>query len=301
MRSDIVPFHPEGNWLYALKAEEFIELARNGEAIADLLAKRHLALLDALAGEGEYRSWQESLPALAKVLAVAGLKEQMVILEYCPPSRDELPSRVDAVICGTDSMGHLHAVFIELKQWSSLRMEASHEPGYLFIHRHDGWRHVLHPRKQAEEYRRHMQEVLKICGLPADLLVFSAYAYMHNAKDLPDYKKRILFGNPEVFDEDSRLYTQEYASALAGRLRERVGQGRGEQAFRVLQDLQRQAVAHVDQLPQRLSTMLFEQRRSYAIDVRRRQRRELLIVFLVLVLLPVALLVGFIWWIISSY
>lgn len=299
-RSSVLSPYPQGNWLYALKAGEFIELAADGQTIADLLAEHHQDVLGLPAGDGEHHSWQQSLPALAQVLAAAGLKEQMVILEYCPPSRDTLPSRIDAVICGADKAGHLQAVFIELKQWSSLPMAPSALPGHLFIHRQGQWKHVLHPRKQAEEYRKHMQEVLKLCGLPADFLLFSAYAFLHNAANLSGKKKDILFGHSEAFDEDSRLYTSEYASALSSRLQERVGQGEGERAFAAFQDLQRHALQHVDQLPKRLSTMLYEQRKAYAISLRVRIWREKLGVFLVLVLLPTALIIGFFWWLLSS-
>lgn len=297
-RSDGASCMPDGNWLCALAAHEFIAMAQDGTALSELLAKRHAALLHQEASEAERTSWSNSLPALAGVLQEAQLHGQLVILEYCPPSRDELPNRIDAVICGADSYGNLNAVCIELKQWAAVDMREDEEPGFLLIKHQGEWQRRRHPRKQVEDYRQHMRGILKACDLSPNFLIFGAYAYMHNARNLPRRKKRILFGDEEPFDCDSRLYTGDYAGSLAKRLRERTGNGEGARAFAAFREVQERAVRNIDKLPMRaIKEPTRKKKKSYP-TISGREWRDLLKVFCAFVLLPATLLLGLIAWLI---
>ena len=294
---------PDGNWLLATKSSEFIAQTKDPQSLAKLLAANSKALILHEVSEREIRAWENSLPALAEVMSEANLTEQIIILEYCLPSLDTLPDRVDAVLCGADEQGKLNAVFIELKQWANLPMKEDSKPGYLLVKYHDQWEQKPHPRKQAEEYREHMQSILGTYGFPADHLLFSAYAYMHNALDLPPDKIRILFGDQNAFDEDSRLYTRKYSHSLAKRLKEHVGYGQGEQAFVVFKEVLNRVQENGNLLPKRMSTVVYEQRKAYAIEMREKRIinfiRKLVFAFC-FIALPIIALVSILWLVVKN-
>ncbi len=239
----------DGNWFYAIKAKAFIASAIDGDIIATILEQRCIATLGLFPSKEEKESWRNSLPALARVMKLAQLNEQIILLEYCPPSRDNIPTRIDAVICGADRKGQLHAILIELKQWANMPMKLSDKDGYIKIQMGRKWINKRHPRKQAEDYRNHMQKVMSICGLDANYIIFHAYAYLHNAINLSQVKKDILFGNKSEFDEDSRLYTNDFAGILAKKFSEFTGAGKGEGALVAIRTIQNLSLKHLDKLP----------------------------------------------------
>lgn len=247
-----------------MPAKDFIELAEknHGENIKELLTKEAIKTLKKKPGIGEQNSWKHSLPALAQVLQKANLSDQLVILEYCPPSRDKNPSRIDAVICGVDSNGKVNAVLIELKQWSSEIYEAN--GNFVAVRIGTSLKYKIHPRKQIEEYRNHMKNILEICH-DTDAIIFSAFAYLHNAAYLDEATKHVLYGKGE-FDEDSRLYTKDFSFALANKLRTFVGGGNGELAFQVFQKVQIHAIQNLKLLPKRPNYTLLKIRKSITAD-----------------------------------
>lgn len=71
--------------------------------------------------ESEYRSWENSIPILVKVLHRAGLDALTLVLEYQPP----IGSRIDAVLLGgRRETGKPFALIFELKQWSAIAESA---------------------------------------------------------------------------------------------------------------------------------------------------------------------------------
>lgn len=239
-----------GNWLCALTAENFINLANTeqGDKISRFLTEESVRTFKENPAPEEQRSWKYSLPALAKVLQEASLKDQIVILEYFAPSRDRRPSRIDAVICGLDSEGKAHAVLIELKQWSHNIYPASGD--FLGVSISNKIHYKIHPRKQIETYRNHMKEILRVCDLPTDFIRFEAYAYLHNAAHLSDAQKVLLYGQIQ-FEEDSRLYTKDFHHSFAKRLQEHLSGGNGKDALKTFKELQILALQRVKKLPKR--------------------------------------------------
>ena len=68
----------------------------------------------------ELRSWENSLPQMAKVLSDADLKKDThVLLEYKLPSSEK---RIDFLVAGQDEQGKKNAVIIELKQWQKAKV-----------------------------------------------------------------------------------------------------------------------------------------------------------------------------------
>lgn len=288
---------PEGNWLYAFHADEFIRIAQDGKQIAALLSEHHLAHFMSPPDPREVLSWERSLPIMANVLKAAGMHDQLVLLEYCPPSRDKWPCRVDMVICGKDANHKTHAVLLELKQWSNIPMRRTLRRGIIRLRMNGKWVKKANPRTQVEDYRRHMQKILKICGFPEDFIVFSAYAYLHNAHDLSHKQKLVLFGKNDGHDEDTRLYTKEYTGALVKRLRECVSGGHGDEAFAAFKQVQSKAIEHIKALP----------KRKYSLFVRMLWKwgynqffRDQVTVFFLFVILPLSVLIGFVTWVIYA-
>lgn len=68
--------------------------------------------MNKVVSESELRSWENSLPQMAKVLRDADLKQDThVLLEYKLPSTEK---RIDFLIAGNDTEGNKNAVIIEL-------------------------------------------------------------------------------------------------------------------------------------------------------------------------------------------
>jgi hypothetical protein len=235
-------------------------------------------------------SWKNSLPALAEVLKKAEMHDQLVILEYCPPSRDETPSRIDAVICGVDTNNKIHAVLIELKQWSHGIREG--HGNFLQVHIAGDWRLKPHPRKQIEDYRTQLQMILTICNEKPDFIIFSAYAYLHNASHISPELKYLLFGKGE-FDPDSRLYTKDFDFALANRLRELVGGGKGTIAFLAFKKLQDRAYHNAKFLPKRSNYRDLKIEKKSFSSLRRSFKK--IATAIIFVTIPIIIIGGLLW------
>jgi hypothetical protein len=183
---------------------------------------------------------------MVEVITNAGLNEQIVLLEYCPPSQDDLPYRIDMVICGTDQRNVLNFVFIELKQWTNVKKS---DPGFLFIKRGKEWERKTHPRTQVEMYRHYMVHVLDTCKISRNIVKISAYAYLHNIKLASAEEKSALYDKGHHNEEDTRLYTHDYAQALSNKIKEHVGQGAGERVIYILEDIRARAARNFTHLP----------------------------------------------------
>ncbi len=241
----------EGNWLLGCKASLFCEYAKNGAEFADILKKMHLEYWGTEPEAAEVRSWERSLPEIASIMRSAGLKDQVVILEYCPPAQDKYPTRIDVIIGGTDENNVVNFALIELKQWTDFVPTLI--PGMVNVR--IGKEKLLrkHPRSQVEAYRRHMQRVLDACRIPQSYMRFNAYAYLHNVDGLSDAEKAILFNKEHHNDGDSKMYTKDFAGAFVKRLRERVGKSNPERVLDTLRDIQKKSAENRERLPVRVS------------------------------------------------
>jgi len=146
-----------------------------------------------------------------------------------------------------------------------------------------------------------MRKVLEVCDLPPDFLVFEAYAYLHNAHHLSRKAKRILYGKHHDHDLDTRLYTEEFTGALIKRLREHVGAGHGQEAFAALKEVQKRAIHAVKRLPIRRRWPFYK--KMYYAFLRRMKRdwflRWQLSALFLFVVVPLIILIGGVWWVLS--
>ena len=97
-------------------------LAAVGPDVADQIVRRFEEVMLRSPGEGELRSWRNSLPALASLLVDAGLGGVEILIEYRLPLTSK---RADAVLVGTGERGAASVLVCELKQWSVAEIEGA--------------------------------------------------------------------------------------------------------------------------------------------------------------------------------
>ena len=137
----------------------------------------------------ELESWNNSLPALARVLNLSEVPGKADIgIEYNIKG-DKL--RIDAMICGKDSSNTESAVIVELKQWSSVDFT---EKQY-FVHTYGGageddyW----HPSYQAANYANIIQNFYEY--VQETPVLFHSCSYLHNMNK----NNYGIIGNKELY------------------------------------------------------------------------------------------------------
>lgn len=208
--------------LYSGMTPDFVlDTTRN--AIAGRLAEAFERHFRYSPSENEYRSWQNSLRALAAVVDRARLMDQGIILEYQLPLSSR---RLDAMLMGRHESGD-RAVIVELKQWDEA--ERADAPDLVRTWVGGGRRDVLHPSVQVNQYRRYLQDTHTAFHADASPVRLDACAYLHN------YTSRT--GDP-LFADDSEavrrlapVFTGPDALELGAFLSSRLTLGEGERVM----------------------------------------------------------------------
>ncbi len=186
------------------------ELASKG-SVAELMFAEMLREYQARPSPAEARSWERSIPVLARDLVEAGLDNVEVLLEHRLPLCSR---RVDAVLAGRHPVtGEASYVVIELKQWSGAELYED-EPGLVVI---DGLGQEprLHPLEQVRSYCEHIVDFLP--ALSHDGQVVCGVAYLHNATE---YGVAALRRLPDT--SQARLFTGERRADFMDFLRSRL-------------------------------------------------------------------------------
>jgi hypothetical protein len=121
----------------------------------------------------EVRSWQNSLRAMCNVLQHASLLDHGLLLEYQLPLTSK---RLDCLISGLDESRAANAVIVELKQWDEVA--ASDVLDCVVTPLGGGPRDVLHPSRQAGNYRDYLAE--GHTAFHEDGIGLSACSWLHN-------------------------------------------------------------------------------------------------------------------------
>jgi len=129
---------------------------------------------------GEIGSWSASLPALADVLATAGLQRLWVALEYQPYQAGN--SRADAVVAGFGPDGRPTYLVVELKQWQRAVWDAVNERVTGTGARYERAYGLRHPYDQAHDYSQFIRNFTKGMHNKDDITIAAA-AYLHNATE----------------------------------------------------------------------------------------------------------------------
>ncbi|GGP18460.1 ATP-binding protein [Nonomuraea glycinis] len=191
-----------------------------GEAhLAETIAEHVRTVTGRRSSASEVRSWQRSLPALARDLADAGLHRVEMLVEYKLPLTSK---RADVVLAGIHPRtGEDSYVVIELKQWS--RAEPSEAGEHLVIVDGMPGGEALHPAEQVRRYCEYMRDFLGALSSNPDT-VYGA-AYLHNAMDLD-----VDGLSDQVRDERSRLFTKQRRGEFLRYLSERLSDKPGAEA-----------------------------------------------------------------------
>ncbi|WP_440065553.1 hypothetical protein [Streptosporangium sp. OZ121] len=169
--------------------------------------------------DAERRSWDRSLPVLARDLVDAGLGAVEMLVEYQLPLTSK---RADVVLAGVDrrTSGDAYVV-VELKQWSQAELFED-DPKLVLVGGMSGgpW---LHPVLQVEHYCEYIADFVAALEGRSDAL--RGVAYLHNAtrQSVPGLFDLAL-------DSNVRLFTKTERSAFVGYLRDRFENAEGHPA-----------------------------------------------------------------------
>ncbi|GAA4188053.1 DUF2075 domain-containing protein [Streptosporangium oxazolinicum] len=228
---------------------------RLGEVIAEHL--RRTARINP--SDAERRSWDRSLPVLARDLVDAGLGAVEMLVEYQLPLTSK---RADVVLAGVDRRtGGDAYVVVELKQWSQAELFED-DPNLVLVRGVAGPR--LHPTLQVQNYCDYITDF--VGALEGRSEAVRGVAYLHNAADL-DVEDLYR----EVLGEQSRMFTKSRRGAFLDYLRERFasepGAGAADRlltsAVRPSKQLLKLAAAEIRDREQ--FVLLDEQRLAYEI------------------------------------
>nr|WP_225311930.1 DUF2075 domain-containing protein [Microbispora cellulosiformans] len=198
---------------------ESLIVSPNEAALAEQLSEHLRVTTGRGPSPSEVRSWQRSLPALARDLADAGLGKVELLVEYKLPLTSK---RADVVLAGVHPRtGEDSYVVVELKQWS--RAEPSDRGEHLVIVDGMPGRDLLNPAEQVRRYCEYMSDFLSVLkDRPRSV---HGAAYLHNAMDLD-----VDGLYDQVRDERSRLFTKQRRGDFLDYLRERLADKPGAEA-----------------------------------------------------------------------
>jgi hypothetical protein len=180
-----------------------------GDARADrlhtVLAEQARIQFDMGVGDGEVRSWRNSLPAFLADLVDAGLGHVEVLLEHKLPHS---PKRVDVVLCGRNPKhGRPTYVLVELKQWTKA------EPHSDDLVRIDHYANpVLHPVEQVRRYCEYLVDSTPALAEQSGSV--HGLAYLHNARESGVWRI-----SQYAIDDYGRMFTLDTKGQLVDRLR----------------------------------------------------------------------------------
>jgi len=192
-----------------LSARSLAELSASSPSEIERMLANHLVTHGAGApSTSERRSWQNSLPVLARDLADAGLGNVEVLLQHQLPLSSK---RTNALLAGFHPVtGDPQYAVVELKQWNAAStwpdaadlVEVPNAP----------YSPVLHPSIQVDRYVQYLQDFVGTFAAHNDAI--TGIAYLHNATD---ESVATLWDNDAV--ERRRLFTGQRRGAFQDHLR----------------------------------------------------------------------------------
>ena len=208
-------------------------------------------------GDAERRSWEKSIPELAKVLRTAGLDDVTVLLEHKLPLTSK---RVDAILAGIHpTTGAASYVVVELKQWSEASIYED-DPNLVEVPGAPGPPRS-HPVRQVDGYRSYLTDFVTLFdGHPEQV---QGAVYLHNVThraavaELDDYAAEL----------DTELFTGADVDGFATYLRARLSPTADPKPA---DDLMDAAIAPSPQLLEKAAGEIREREEFRLIDNQRR-------------------------------
>jgi uncharacterized protein len=177
--------------------------------------------MNKVVSNSELRSWENSLPQMAKVIRDADLKKDThVMLEYKLPSTEK---RIDFLITGQDRNGKKNAMIIELKQWQRAKTAEGNGIVWTFLGGRE--RETVHPSYQASSYKRFLLNFNESLYTDSSIQL-SSCAYLHNYIQNPTYEP-LLDPRYTSYLSESPVFFQFGDRDLAKRIQGLVSEGKG--------------------------------------------------------------------------
>ncbi|SDI24941.1 hypothetical protein SAMN05192534_1288 [Alteribacillus persepolensis] len=180
--------------IYNERSHDFLNHVYENK-IGYVLKENMLQKTNKVVSDREIRSWEHSLPEMARIIRDANLSSDAdVLLEYKLPSTEK---RIDFLIAGCDESGKENVLIIELKQWQ--KAELAEGDGVVSTFLGGRVRETVHPSYQATSYRRYLQHF-------NESLYHSTTIHMHSC----DYLHNYIMGKEEpLMNERYRHYLAE--------------------------------------------------------------------------------------------
>ncbi|QST00395.1 DUF2075 domain-containing protein [Pontibacillus sp. ALD_SL1] len=189
--------------------------------IGYVLKENVLNKMNKVVSSSEIRSWENSLPQMAKVIRDSGVdKDAHILLEYKLPSTEK---RIDFIIAGRDKENKKNAMIIELKQWQKANLADGNGIVTTFLGGRD--RETVHPSYQASSYKKFLLNFNESLYTD-DSIQLSSCAYLHNYIQNPD-KEPLLDPRYKGYLDESPLFFQFSDRDLAKRINHTVSEGGG--------------------------------------------------------------------------
>ncbi|MGI5227779.1 DNA/RNA helicase domain-containing protein [Actinoallomurus sp. CA-142502] len=227
------------------------------DRLSEILAENLQKITGRWTPEPERRSWERSLPVLARDLVDAGLGKVEMLIEYQLPLTSR---RADVVLAGVDARtGEDAYVVVELKQWSHAELYEEDEHLVLV----EGYRGEHgHPLLQVQGYCDYITDFVGYVSERPEAV--RGVAYLHNAADL-DVQDLFQLASTER----TRLFTKTRRGAFLEYLRSQFAPAAGakaadrllDSATRPSKQLLKLAAAEIKDREQ--FTLLAEQRVAY--------------------------------------
>lgn len=156
------------------------------DSIAEEIEKNIYEKMHRSTGRSEFRSWENSLEYMYKVLNDDGIpKNSGIAIEYNIPQTSK---RVDFIVTGYGNEDTPHAIIIELKQWDAVDTVESQD-AIVDTYTGGAKRRVVHPSYQAWSYAAMINDYNQ--NVQQMSIKLHPCAYLHN------YRK----SNPEKLEQ----------------------------------------------------------------------------------------------------
>jgi uncharacterized protein len=199
--------------------------------IGYVLKKNVLAKMNKVVSGSELRSWENSLPQMAKVLRDADLKEDThVLLEYKLPSSEK---RIDFLVAGEDEQGTKNAIIIEMKQWQKAKVSEGDGIVRTFLGGRE--RETVHPAYQASSYKRYLQNFNESLYSDSTSIQLHSCAYLHNYI-MASFGEPLLDKRYSSYLMESPVYFQFSDRDLARNIRKLVSKGNGREIAETIEN-----------------------------------------------------------------
>jgi uncharacterized protein len=179
--------------LYSGMTDSFVADATRNK-IAGKLQEAFFQYFRYSPGQGEVRSWQNSLRAMASAVELANLDDHGIVVELQLPLSSR---RLDCMLTGHDDADKAQAVIVELKQWETTGRSEIEDCVTTWVGQRE--RDVLHPSRQVGNYARYLQDVHTTFSEGS--VGLTACSYLHNMGFDPD---------AEVFAKKHRKLTERF-------------------------------------------------------------------------------------------